>query len=123
MTTTRRFRIKPIHVLLPVAGLLALGAMAQKRASGFLNYYIKGLQIAYDNYRIILRVRVNVQNPSNEQFTIRSISGNVFANGEKIGLVSMFETVVINPNAQTELPLDILLDPVGAVSELITLIQ
>jgi len=97
--------------------------MAQKKASGFLNYFVKALQLSWDGADPLLRVTVAVQNPSNEQFIIRSIVGNLFINEQKAGNVSMFETITINPNRQTDIPLIVMLDPVAVVSDLLTLIQ
>lgn len=116
-------RFKPAHILLPLGVLVGLGLFAQKVASGFLNYFIKALAVSFDGFTPLLRVTVAVQNPSNQQFIIRSIVGNIFINETKAGNVSMFETITINPNTQTELPVVVRLDQIPAVSDLLVLIQ
>ena len=123
MTKTRARRFKPVHLLLPLGLLVGLGLFAQKVASGFLNYFIKNLAVAFDGFTPLLRVIVAVQNPSNQQFIIRSIVGNIFINETKAGNVSMFDTIVINPNTQTELPIVVRMDNIPAVSDLLVLIQ
>lgn len=123
MTTIGRFRFKPVHLLAGVAGLLALGAFATKTASGFLNYFIRSVQVAWDGNQPLLRALVAIQNPTNQKFTIRSIVGTLYINGQKAGNVSMFQTIVINPNTQNELPVIIRLDPVAVVSNLLTLVE
>lgn len=123
MTKTRRFRLKPIHLLAPIAGLLALGVFAQKTASGFLNYFIRSVALSWDGATPLLRVMVAIQNPTNQKFTIRSIVGTLYINDHKAGNVSMFQTIVVNPNTQNELPVIVRLDPVAVVSDLLTLIE
>lgn len=123
MTKTRRFRLKPIHLLAPIAGLLALGVFAQKTASGFLNYFIRSVALSWDGATPLLRVMVAIQNPTNQKFTIRSIVGTLYINDHKAGNVSMFQTIVVNPNTQNELPVIVRLDPVAIVSDLLTLIE
>lgn len=114
--------MKVSTLLLPVAGLIALGFYAQKKAAGFLSYFIKSVSISWDGIIPVLKVNIDIKNPSNEQFTIRSISGTVAANGNAVGDFSSFQVVPINPNTQTTIPVFVRLAPLAVVSDLITLV-
>lgn len=116
-------KINPRVVLLPIAALVAFGLYAQKRAAGFLNFYIQSVALAFDNLTPVLRLNIVVQNPSNEQFIVRSLTGQVYANDNPIGNVSSFVTVYVNPNSQVVLPVYVRLNVVSIVSDLLTLIQ
>jgi len=114
--------LRASQLLLPIAGLIALGLYAQKTAAGYLNYYIRSVALSFDGIVPVLKVDLNIQNPSNQQSTIRSITGNVSANGKNIGNFSMFETIQVNPNSQVILPVYVRLAVVPIVSDLVTLI-
>lgn len=111
------------HILLPVAGLLAIGLYAQSRAAKFLNFFIDSVAFAFDQAQPVLRLNIMVQNPSNEQFVIRSITGNAYLGETKAGSFSMFQTITIPPNNQQLVPLYVRLLPSGIVSEFIRMIQ
>lgn len=116
-------RLKPAYILLPIAGLIALGLMAQKKAAGFLNMFIDTVSIAFSGLTPVIRVNIAIQNPSNEQFVIKSLVANLKAGEKLIGNVSSFDTIVINPNAQIIYPVFIRLGLVAIVQDIITLIQ
>lgn len=116
-------KISPKAILLPVAALVAVSLYAQKRASGFLSFYIQGIALAFEGITPVLRLNVVLQNPSNEQFVVRSLTGQVFANDELIGNISSFVTVYVNPNSAVVLPVYVRLNVISIVSDLITLIQ
>lgn len=110
-------------MLLPVGLLIALGLFAQKRASGFLSYYIKSLALAFDGMTPVVKVNLVIQNPSNEQFVVRSLVATLFANGEAVGNVSAFTTITVNPNSQQILPVYVRLNTLSIVSDIVTLFQ
>lgn len=123
LTKANTLKIKPSAILLPVAALVGLSLYAQQRASGFLNYYISSIALAFDGMTPILRLNIAIQNPSNQQFVVRSMVGTVLANDTPIGNISSFQTVVINPNSQQILPVYIRLKVLSIVTDIITLIQ
>jgi len=116
-------KITPKAILLPIAALVGISLYAQKKASGFLNSYIDSIALAFEGIIPVLRLNIAFQNPSNQQFIVRSLTGNVMANDTVIGNVSSFQTIYINPNAQAILPVYIRLSPLGIVSDLLRLIQ
>ena len=115
-------KLKPAYILLPVAAFIAISLFAQKTAAGFLNYLIKSVAISFEGITPVLKIDVMVQNPSNQQFVIRSISGDALANDQVIGTFSMFQQVIISPNSQIALPVIVRLNPLAIVSDLVTLI-
>lgn len=116
-------RIKPVYILTGIAALLGLGAMAQKRAAGFISYFLRNLAIAFEGATPILRLTVAVQNPTNQEFVIKSIAGFVYADTEKIGTISMFETVIVRANSSQDLNLFVRLNASAVASDLIALIS
>lgn len=116
-------RLTAKQILLPIAGLLAIGLFAQSKAAKFLNFFIKGAALAWDAATPVLKLDVAVQNPSNQQFVVRSISGTAYLRDATAGTFSMFQTVVINPNSEAVIPLYVRLNPSGIVSDLIRMMQ
>lgn len=114
--------LKPSQLLLPVAGLLAIGLLLQKKAAAALHYFIKGVAISFEGITPVLRIDIMVQNPSNQSFTVRSIVGSLFVDGDKVGDASMFQTVTIAPNSQAVMPVQVRLSPLAIVSDLVSLI-
>lgn len=115
--------LRTSQLLLPVAGLLVIGLLLQKKAAAALHYFIKGVAISFEGITPVLRIDVMVQNPSNQSFTVRSIVGSLFADGSKIGDASLFQTVTIAPNSQSVLPVQVRLSPLAIVSDLVSLIM
>lgn len=72
-------------------------------------------------------VSLVVQNTSNEQFTLKSIAGDVYAtsNGSKywVGNVSYWLPQVIYANQQTALKLNVSLGLIGIVQDIIQAFQ
>ena len=115
--------LKPAYILLPLAGLLAFDLFAQKSAAGKLSYFIHKLGLKWDGGTPIVQIDMQVQNPSNQQFIIKSIVASAFSNGNPIGNISTFQTVVISPNSQQIVPVLVRLNAVAVVSDLLSLIQ
>ncbi len=114
--------LKGSQILLPLAGLLALGLLLLKKAAGSLNYFIRGVAIAFEGITPVLRLDIVVQNPSNQTFVVRSITGDVSVDSSVVGNASMFQTVTIAGNAQAVLPVQVRLSPLAIVSDLVSII-
>jgi late embryogenesis abundant protein len=115
-------RLKPAHILIPVAGAVALGLLMTKKASGALNYFVSKVAVSFDGFTPVLRLDIAIQNPTNSQFVVKSIAGDVLANDSVIGNASMFQTLVVPPNAQTIMPVYVRLSPLAIVSDLVSII-
>jgi LEA14-like dessication related protein len=66
-----------------------------------------------------MTISVIAQNTSNTSLLLNSFAGNVYANGTLIGNVSNFSGVVVPANTQASIPMQVLLLPLGIVSDLI----
>lgn len=114
--------VKAAHILLPVAGIVAIGLLMTKKAAGTLTYYIKKVSLNFEGITPIIRLDIGIQNPSNSQFVVRSIAGDVLANNTVIGNASAFQTIVVSPNSEATLPLYIRLSALAIVSDLVSII-
>lgn len=54
-----------------------------------------------------LKVAFIVSNPTSDTIRVRSVVGEVYVNGNKLGNVESFETVDILPNAKTTLNVEV----------------
>ncbi len=107
-------------VLLAGGGFLAYKAYQSKQSAGTLNFYPASLKsLSFDGITPVLSVGVAVQNPSNQNYQVRAIVGNLYANGNLIGNVSNFTVVNVAAAAQTIYPLQIRLSLLGIVQNII----
>lgn len=111
--------------ILTATGLvIAYNLFAKKRAAGFLNFYpAKVTDIGFDGYTPVATIGLAAQNPSNQTFTIRAITGNLTSNGYMIGNISQFTNQVISPTASSVIYLQIRLSLLSVVNDLITAFQ
>ena len=111
------------HLLLPIGCLLAIGLFAQGKAAGMLSYIVKSAGLSFEGVTPVLKLNVTVQNPSNQQFVIRSITGEATIDGDTVGNFYMFQTVAVYPNSEQIVPLYVRLNSTAIVSDLVRLIQ
>lgn len=71
----------------------------------------------------LLTTGLIVQNTSNIDFTVHSISANVTTDGTLIGYISDFTPVTIPANSQRSVPLTLILQPLGVVNTIISIIN
>jgi LEA14-like dessication related protein len=94
---------KPLFALVGIAGgVLLIGAIAKGAIARNLNFVITGLRIGGTVLQPVLYVILGVQNPSSLDYTIQSLSGNVYVNGSLIGNASKFDEVTLKANSQTK---------------------
>lgn len=115
-------------VLLAATAFVGFLVFSKKKAIGLLNYFIAGIAIAFDGFTPVLRVSVGIQNPSNEDFQIRSFVGNLFtidADGTKvkIGNVSAFDTLYIRAASQATYPVYVRMNVIPIVTDLVNAIM
>jgi LEA14-like dessication related protein len=67
----------------------------------------------------VIGIDLPVQNITNQDFTIRGMSGNLYSGGTYLGNISTFNAQVIEPTSETELHLDFELNFNGAVTQII----
>jgi LEA14-like dessication related protein len=105
------------------AAVAAYFLYVQKQAIGLLNYVIGSVALSFNGLTPVLKINVLIQNVSNQSFTVTSFVGNVNVAGSSIGSMSSFTEVVIPPASQVTYPVYATLNLLGAVSDLVNLIQ
>lgn len=107
---------------LALAGLVAWGLLAAKRASGALNYYVSKVALSFEGVTPVLRLDITTQNPSNHSFIIKSIAGDLLVDGQKVGNASVFQTITIPETSVQIIPVYVRLSPLAVVSDLVRII-
>lgn len=120
--TKRKGNLLP-YVFTGIAALVATTLFAQKRAAGYLQFFVQGVAVAFDGITPVLKVNLAIQNPSNQRFVIKSLVAELTANGSTIGNVSSFQTVNVAPNSQMILPILIRLSLLAVAMDIVNLIQ
>ena len=103
-------------LLLLGAGALWLSAKA--RTGKKLQFLPTGVDISGGG----LAVAVGVQNPTNTSLTLNSFAGQVYINGVASGNVSDFTARIIQPNAQTEVVLNLVPSLFGGIQDILNLV-
>lgn len=105
-------------------GIIAYNVLIKGKALGKINFVSGGVHsFAMQGITPILTVGVIAQNTSSQKFIVRSIAGNVTADGYLIGYVSYFGQTEILPNSQAQILVPIVLSPLGIVQDIINAFQ
>jgi len=103
-------------------GALWLIDLAGKAAgASSLNFVITNAQVKQSGLSSIIVLTINIQNPSNSGYTIKSIVGNFFINNNLTGNVSSFSAIDVPPNSEVPVQLNVLLQPGAVISDIINL--
>lgn len=102
-------------------GLIALYFFKLKRTIEGLNYYVAGVDLKFDNNTPVLRIDLGIQNPDENSFTIKSIVGNLYANGYPIGNVSSYNQALVPPAGNVIYSLYIRLSLINIVSDIVSI--
>lgn len=106
-----------------VAGVAGLYMWNLYKAANNLTYFpgdITGFSLS--GFSPVITADLVVQNTSNVDFTIYSLSGNVLSDGTIIGNLKNFTPVRIPANSQGTIPLTFTFQPLGVVNEIISII-
>lgn len=110
--------------LLIGGALIAYNAVAKGSALQSLNFYPGPVSsIKMEGTSPVITFSLIIQNTSNQSMILRSLAGNLYANGYLVGNVSAFSPVRINPNGQTSLLVTGKLSLIGIVQDLINAIK
>lgn len=85
-----------------------------------LNFYpgkVKGLN--WNGGKPTMTVELLIQNTSNQDYTLNSMAGNLYANGTLVGNLSVFNPVSIKRNSQTILDVQIKMLLIGMLDNII----
>ena len=115
-------------ILLVATAFVGFLVFSKRTAIGLLNYFVSGIAIAMDGFTPVMRVEIGIQNPSNEDFQIRSFVGNLFAvdalnQSHPIGNVSAFSSMWVRASSQAIYPLYVRLNVGAVVSDIVNAIM
>lgn len=101
--------------------IIALTAFQKFRSAGSLNFYPGSLKNIYlDGITPVATFGLVIQNPSSQSFTVKSLAGNLTANGFQIGNVSSYLPIEILANSQRTYNLTVRLSILGVVNDIIS---
>lgn len=104
--------------------LIAYNLFSKQKAAGSLNFYPEKVSnIGFEGITPIATIGLAAQNPSNQRFTIRAITGNLSANGYLIGNISQFVQQPIQPTSSSVIYLNIRLSLISIVTDVIEAFQ
>lgn len=110
--------------LLVGGALLAYNAFAKGTALKTLNFYPKSVNdIQFDGPTPVIKFGLAIQNTSGQKMVLRSLAGNLYANGNLIGNISSYQILNINANSETVLRLNVRLSLLGIVEDIIQAIR
>lgn len=116
--------MRPVTALaLSFVGILIFHKLSKASTASRLNFIIQSVKISFQGLTPVIELLIGVQNPTNDFFTIKSLSGNVDVNGNAAGNVSMFTSTTISANSQTSLPLTIRLSIAEIADQIIEIIR
>jgi len=92
----------------------------EKKNAKYLNFYPSNVEnIGFDGLTPTATIGIVAQNPSNSQFVIRAITGNLTSNGYLIGNFSQFLDQIIQPTSSSVIYIDVRLSLLSVVNDLI----
>lgn len=113
-----------IEALLLLGGFAMLYFGNKARAAGNLTFFPNRItSMAFEGINPVATLELLVQNTSNTNFTLYSLSGNVLVQSTLVGNVSYFSPVNIPGNSQAVVPLTIRLLSISLVDDIITTFQ
>ena len=110
---------KPLVIGISLIALVGFYFYNQARTLGYLNYYVKTVDLSFDNNTPVLRLGLGIQNPSKQSFTVNAIVGNLYADGSLIGNVSAYGPIEIPPANEVLFPLNIRMSLTGIASDIV----
>jgi hypothetical protein len=115
---------KTSTILLAAVGLLAYSLYRKQSALNTLQFYPYSLKgIKFDGITPVMTMGLAVQNTSNQNFTLNSFAGQLYANTYLIGNVGSFIPQNILANNQSVIYIDVRLSLLNIVSDIISAIN
>lgn len=111
-------------ILLLPAGVIAYALLSKAKGLKNANFYPDSVHsLDMSNGTVYMNVGVLVQNTSTQKIVIRSIAGNVNANGYLVGNASNFSPYALNPNSQGVMYIQIRFGALGIVQDIVNAFQ
>lgn len=89
------------NLLLIGGALVALYLVGRSRLATNVKVLFRGLSFAGGLRRPTISLRFGIQNPTDQMATLRSIVGQVDANGRTVADVSGFQALTVGPNTES----------------------
>lgn len=107
-----------------IGGLFVWQLFQKSQAGKRLNVFFRGIGLK-NSSGIIPTVVANfaVQNTSNQKITIKSISGDLTVNGKYLANISQFSPIVIQPNSETILPINIKAGIISIIDQIVPILK
>lgn len=103
--------------------IVALFLFGRGRLASHVNVVLRGLNFSGGLRRPRFTLRFGVQNPTGQAATVRSIVGQVMANGRTIADVSGFQPMRIGPNSESIITVNADPQGLGVVQTILALIK
>jgi len=120
-------QLKAIPALLLVAGgAFLLTKAAKAGVATRLNMFIGKIDIACSGFLCtapIVTLNLIVQNPTETQLTIRSLSAKFFVNQQYVGDVFFFNNLPLVPMAETPFPVEARISAASVLSQVVAIIK
>lgn len=115
---------KTALILLSIAGVVVYSLLRKGGGIKNLRFFPGAIKkITWNGTMPVLEFSLGVQNTSNQSFTIKSVAGNIYANGTYIGNVGAFSPQNVAPNSQAMVTLLFRLQLTGVVNNIIDAIN
>lgn len=89
------------NVYLLIGGAAALYFLSRYQLSRKISFLLRGVRVGGGITSPTIGIDLAIQNPTNQRAVVRSISGEISANGQYIANLSAFGEQIIQPNSES----------------------
>jgi LEA14-like dessication related protein len=93
------------NVFLLIGGAAALYFLSRYQLSRKISFLLRGVRVGGGITSPTITIDLAIQNPTNQRAVVRSVSGEVSANGQYIANLSAFGEQTIQPNSESVIKL------------------
>jgi len=93
------------NAILLIGGAVALYFLSRYQLSQKISFLLRGVRVGGGITSPVIMIDLAIQNPTNQRAILKSISGEVSANGQYIANLSAFGEQVIQPNSESVIKL------------------
>jgi LEA14-like dessication related protein len=104
------------------AGLILWSFISKSNVINSLRILINRIHVEFSGLSPVITLYIVVQNPTNDTFTIYSLAGDVYVNGNFVGNVSNFTKFTVERNSQLEVPIVLKLSIVSLISQVVDIV-
>lgn len=111
------------NIFLILGGAAALYFLSRYQLSQKISFLLRGVRLGGGVTSPTITLDLAIQNPTNQRAILRSVSGDVTANGRYIANVSAFGEQIIQPNSESVIKLTARPSAVGVGQFLVDLFK